>query len=158
VAPLAATALVSQLPASCPRFAQIGFSIRLLLTTLPSLGEPISTFPFRWSANCVAVRVEHADADLQGPDAPESLVRSAVTAFGYVDILIVNHAYSTLGSLEELTAEEIDRHLHVNVRVSLLLTKAFGVQHDKHPGGRIVLRTSGQHLGPMPGELAYVAS
>src|SRR6266446_1847159 len=52
------------------------------------------------------VWVEHADADLHGPDAPESLVRSAVTAFGHVDILIVNHAYSTLGSLEELTAEE----------------------------------------------------
>jgi 3-oxoacyl-[acyl-carrier protein] reductase len=104
------------------------------------------------------VRVEHADADLQGPDAPESLVRSAVTAFGHVDILIVNHAYSTLGSLEELTAEEIDRHLHVNVRASLLLTKAFAGQHDKRPGGRIVLLTSGQHLGPMPGELAYVAS
>ncbi len=41
------------------------------------------------------VRVEHIDADLQGPDAPESLVRSAVGAFGHLDMLIVNHAYST---------------------------------------------------------------
>jgi len=104
------------------------------------------------------VRVEHADADLEGRDAPESLVRSAAMAFGHVDILVINHAYSTVGRLEELTAEKIDRHLQVNVRASLLLTKAFAAQHDGRPGGRIVLLTSGQHLAPMQGELAYVAS
>lgn len=104
------------------------------------------------------VRAEHADVDLQSADAPESLVRSAVRAFGHVDIMVVNHAYSTLGSLEELSAEEIERHLTVNVRASLLLAKAFAAQHDGRPGGRIVLLTSGQHCAPMPGELAYVAS
>lgn len=31
-------------------------------------------------------------------------------------------------------------------------------QHDGRPGGRVILLTSGQHLNPMPGELAYVAS
>jgi 3-oxoacyl-[acyl-carrier protein] reductase len=104
------------------------------------------------------VRVDHMDSDLQDPDAPESLVRSAVRAFGHIDILVANHAYCTSGRLEELKAEEIDRHLHVNVRASLLLAKCFAAQHDGRPGGRIVLLTSGQHLGPMPGELAYIAS
>jgi 3-oxoacyl-[acyl-carrier protein] reductase len=104
------------------------------------------------------VRVEHADVDLRGAEASESLVRSAVSAFGHVDIMVVNHAYGTLGRLEELSAEEIDRHLTVNVRASLLLAKAFVAQHDGRPGGRIVLLTSGQHRAPMPGELAYVAS
>jgi len=104
------------------------------------------------------VRVEHEDADLIISDAPESLVHSAAAAFGHIDILVVNHAYSTLGCLEDLTSEEIDRHLHANVRATLLLVKAFAAQHDGRPGGRIVLLTSGQHLGPMPGELAYVAS
>ena len=104
------------------------------------------------------VRVEHEDADFQVSDAPESLVRSAAVAFGHIDILVVNHAYSTLGSLEDLTSAEIDRHLHANVRATLLLTKVFAAQHDGRRGGRIVLLTSGQHRGPMPGELAYVAS
>jgi 3-oxoacyl-[acyl-carrier protein] reductase len=31
-------------------------------------------------------------------------------------------------------------------------------QHDGRPGGRVVLFTSGQHLGPMPGELPYAIS
>ena len=53
-------------------------------------------------------QVEQVDAELEAPDAPESLVRSATTAFGHIDILIVNHAYATLGCLEELTADQID--------------------------------------------------
>ena len=40
----------------------------------------------------------------------------------------------------------------------LLLVQAFAAHHDGRPGGRVVLFTSGQHLGPMPGELAYAAS
>ena len=103
-------------------------------------------------------RVEHVDTDLEPPNAPESLVRSATTAFGHIDILIVNHAHAALGCLEEVTADQIDRHLHVNVRASLLLAKAFAAQHDGRPGGRIVLLTSGQHIAPMPSELAYAAS
>lgn len=103
-------------------------------------------------------RVEFLEADFMDPESPLRVMRAAVQAFGHVDILIVNHAYSTNGWLEELTAEHIDMHLLVNVRASLLLIKAFSVQHDGRPGGRVILLTSGQHLGPMPGELAYIAS
>jgi len=46
----------------------------------------------------------------------------------------------------------------VNVRGSLLLAQAFAAQHDGRIGGRVMLMTSGQHLHPMPGELAYIAS
>ena len=104
-------------------------------------------------------RVEHIEADFEQPDAAEQVVRAAVDAFGHVDILVANHAYSTNGALEDLTAESIDKHLTVNVRGSLLLVKEFAARHDDtRPGGRVILLTSGQHLGPMPGELAYIAS
>ena len=49
-------------------------------------------------------------------------------------------------------------HLLVNVRGSLLLVKEFAAQHDGRPGGRVVLMTSGQHLGPMSREVAYAVS
>jgi 3-oxoacyl-[acyl-carrier protein] reductase len=103
-------------------------------------------------------RVEPVEADFADPAAPERVVADAQRAHGRVDILVVNHAHSTPCKLEELVASEIDRHLHVNVRAALLLVRAFAAQHDGRPGGRIVLLSSGQHLGPMPGELAYVAS
>jgi len=63
-----------------------------------------------------------------------------------------------MGTLEELTAEDIDLHYQVNVRGSLLLVKAFAAQHDGRSGGRVVLLTSDQHRNPMPGEVAYIAS
>lgn len=104
-------------------------------------------------------RVEHFAANFREPDAPERVMQAAQDAFGHVDILIANHAYSTLGALEDLTVDEIDAHLEVNVRGTLLLIKAWAARHDDNrPGGRVVLMTSGQHLGPMPGELAYIAS
>ena len=44
------------------------------------------------------------------------------------------------------------------MRATLPLIKHFAAQHDGRVGGRVVMLTSGQHRGPMPGELAYVAS
>ena len=104
------------------------------------------------------VKVEQKEADFADPDAPHAILAAAVQAFGHVGILVANHAYSTLGSLEELTAAQIDAHLQINVRGSLLLTQAFAAQHDGRAGGRAVLMTSGQHLTSMAGELAYAAS
>src|SRR5690242_1408248 len=94
-------------------------------------------------------RVEHVEADFADADAPERVVSAAARAFGHIDILVANHAYSRPGALEQLSANEIDAHLQINVRASLLLIKAFAAQHDGRPGGRVVLLTSGQHLGPM---------
>ena len=102
--------------------------------------------------------VEHVAADFEDPEAPAAVIAAAQAALGHVDILVVNHTLSRLGALEELTAQELDAHLHVNVRASLLLVKEFAVQHDGHPSGRVVLMTSGQHLGPLNSELAYAAS
>jgi 3-oxoacyl-[acyl-carrier protein] reductase len=103
-------------------------------------------------------QISHAEGDFSDPSVPTQLMTTAVQTFGHVDILVANHTYSTMGSLAELTAAQIDRHLHINVRGTLLLTQAFAAQHYKSAGGRVILLTSGQHLNPMPAELAYVAS
>lgn len=104
------------------------------------------------------VRVEHAVADLADPNAPRQLVEQAVAAFGHVDVLVANHARSSACALEELTAEEIDLTYAVNTRATMLLVKEFARQHRPERPGRVVFMTSGQHRGPMPGELPYVAS
>ena len=96
--------------------------------------------------------------DFQDPEAPDRVMAAAVEAFGHVDILVCNHARSSAGGLGELTAAELDATLAVNTRAVLLLVQAFAARHDGRPGGRVVLFSSGQHLGPMPGELAYAAS
>jgi 3-oxoacyl-[acyl-carrier protein] reductase len=83
---------------------------------------------------------------------------AAVEAFGHVDVLVCNHARSSDGGLGQLTAAELDACFAVNTRAVLLLVQAFAAQHAGRPGGRVVLFTSGQQLGPMPGELAYATS
>ncbi len=99
----------------------------------------------------------HIAADFTDPEAPERVVAAAADQLGHLDVLVVNHARSFRQGLGELTAEEIDTSLAINVRASLLLIQAFHARHDGRRGGRIVLMTSGQHRGPMPGELPYIA-
>lgn len=104
-------------------------------------------------------RVGHLAADLGDPDAPAAVLDAARERFGPVDVLIANHARSSKQSLEQLTADELDRTWAVNARGSLLLVQAFAAQHDDaSEGGRVVLLTSGQHLAPMSGELPYAVS
>jgi len=99
------------------------------------------------------------EADFADPKAPHRVTAAAVEALGPLDILVANHARSGHGRLDELTAEEIDAFLHENVRASLLLVREFAAQHDdSREGGRVVLLTSGQHLAPMAGEVAYAVS
>ena len=102
------------------------------------------------------VRVEHLAADLADPHAPAQLLAAAENAFGRVDVLVANHARSSVATLEELTAAELDFSYAVNTRATMLLVKEFAA---RCPGpGRVVLMTSGQHRGPMPSELPYIAS
>ncbi|MDA0162953.1 SDR family oxidoreductase [Solirubrobacter ginsenosidimutans] len=97
--------------------------------------------------------------DLAVPGAPAGLMEVAVEALGHVDILICNHASSGPdGDLSAVTDEMLDHHYAVNTRASLMLVQAFAAQHDGRPGGRVVLMTSGQNLGPMRGQIAYATS
>lgn len=138
----------------------------LLLTGLPSYddaqpygGDPGGVTELLTELRRAGARVQHLAADLRDPSTPRRLVTTAVNAYGGLDTLVANHAHSTPTALETLTAEEVDAHLLVNVRATLLLVQAFAKVRDESRGsGRVVLFSSGQSLGPMPGELAYAAS
>jgi 3-oxoacyl-[acyl-carrier protein] reductase len=104
-------------------------------------------------------RVGHCALDFVDPDAPAAAVRAAIDRFGALDIVVANHARSSNGTLEDVTAAELDATWAVNARASLLLVQAFAAAHDDaRPGGRVVLFTSGQHLGPMARVLPYAVS
>ncbi|MBO2463293.1 SDR family oxidoreductase [Actinomadura violacea] len=107
----------------------------------------------------VGPRLVHVAADFAEADAPGFVVRRAVEVFGAVDVVVANHARSAEQTLGEVTADELDRCWAVNARASVLLAQAFAEVHDDaRPGGRIVLFTSGQHLGPMGREIPYAVS
>ncbi len=107
----------------------------------------------------VSDRLRHIDSDLADPDAPRRVIARAIEAFGVVDALVVNHAHGSEQAIETVTVEELDKAWVVNARAAILLVQAFVAgRDDDRPNGRVVLLTSGQHRGPMPGELPYVLS
>ncbi|SER40984.1 SDR family oxidoreductase [Actinokineospora terrae] len=121
--------------------------------------QPWGADPDGPAALAAEVGAAHLGLDLVAPGAPEHLLATAAATAGHVDILVCNHARSGGdGPLGTLDAAMLDAHWAVNTRSTLLLVQAFAAQHDGRPGGRVVLMTSGQDLGPMTGEIAYAAS
>ena len=107
----------------------------------------------------ISSEVAGAEVDLADPMAPSDLVAKVIDRFGALDILVCNHARSSDEDLMHVTAHELDMSFAVNTRATILLTQAFArLRTSGRKGGRVILFTSGQHLGAMPGELGYVAS
>ncbi len=101
----------------------------------------------------------HVSTDLAAPEAPAALVTAAREAVGPLTTLVVDHARSATGRLEDVTAAELDLSFAVNARAAVLLVQAFAAQYEPSAGpGSVVLFTSGQHRGPMAGEIPYALS
>ena len=97
-------------------------------------------------------------ADLADPAAPAALLDAVAGALGPVTALVNNAAVSERDGFERLDAATLDRHHAVNVRATALLSCGVARRLQGRTPGRIVSLTSGQALGPMPGELAYTAT
>ncbi|HEY3715875.1 MAG TPA: SDR family oxidoreductase [Jatrophihabitantaceae bacterium] len=111
-----------------------------------------------WGADDADAPVLHyASVDLADADAPARLITQACDRIGGLDVLLAVHARTSGQSLAALTAEELDRTFAVNARATLLLIKEFAARFaGEH--GRVITFSSGQHRGPMPDELPYIAS
>jgi NAD(P)-dependent dehydrogenase (short-subunit alcohol dehydrogenase family) len=83
------------------------------------------------AARCVAL-------DTTDDDAPGRLVGAAVEAFGGLDILVNNAGIAIAGQFEELTDEQFDRIMAVNVRSYFRIARAAVPEIRKRGGGRII--------------------
>lgn len=96
--------------------------------------------------------------DLNETAALSRLLDAVERSMGPVQVLVNNAAHSQLDGYAALDAATLDQHYAVNTRATALLTAEVARRYPGGPGGRVINLTSGQSLGPMPGELAYVAS
>lgn len=103
------------------------------------------------------IRAGGMEIDLSLPESPGKLLDAAVERLGPPSILVNNAAHSERDGYEDLDAATLDAHYAVNLRATALLSVLFARRFDGEHG-RIVNLTSGQSLGPMPGELAYAAT
>lgn len=105
-----------------------------------------------------SVQCEAIACDLSESGSSARLMEDAWNQTGGIDILVNNAAYSTHDAWDTLTEESLDRHYAVNLRGTAMLTVEFARWFTKGAGGRVINFSSGQHLGPMPNELAYASS
>jgi 3-oxoacyl-[acyl-carrier protein] reductase len=106
------------------------------------------------------VKVRRMEIDLAHPDSAAQVLDAAQEWLGLPDVLVNNAAHSTHDGFELLDAGKLDAHYAVNMRAAFLLAAEFA-RRAKALGrlsGHIINMSSGQDWGPMPGELAYVAT
>lgn len=96
-------------------------------------------------------------ADISEPGAVETLLHSAKSRFGHVDILINNAATTgRRGRLSEMEAQDFDQVFALNVRPVFLAMKAASSLLSE--GGRIVSISSSTTVHPQPDLGIYTAS
>ena len=86
-------------------------------------------------------------ADVADARAVEGMVRSAEAELGPVDVLVNNAGVAIPGDLDELTEEEFDRTLAVNLKGAFLCTRAVLPGMRARRWGRVVNISSGAARG-----------
>ena len=119
--------------------------------------EPTEAEAVLAEVRAMGVRAAGMEVDLADVAAPARLFDVVEEQLGVVTILVNNATHSVNVEIDELTADSLDQHYAVNVRGMALLCAEF-VRRFRGEDGRIINITSGQGIGPMPGELPYVAT
>jgi 3-oxoacyl-[acyl-carrier protein] reductase len=89
-------------------------------------------------------------ADIGDPDAPERLVGVAVDQFGGLDIVVANAGGPPPARSLEVTEEQLDAALNLNLRSAIRLVRAAVPILRDRDGGRICCITSYSVVQPVP--------
>jgi 3-oxoacyl-[acyl-carrier protein] reductase len=144
--------------------ATIADRLHRLGAAVVATGWPAHDDEMPWgSANLGDLPFEVGRHDLEDPSTPARVVDAVVASHGRLDIVVAVHARSSTQAFADVDAAELDRCWAANVRSIVLLAQRFAAVHapappDRPPTGRMLWFTSGQHLAPMDGEIAYAVS
>jgi len=106
----------------------------------------------RAGRKAIAIQADATDAD-----AVEAAVEKTVATFGRLDVLVNNAGTAIPKRFEETTLDELDRLIDVNVRGTLVATRA-ALQHMKNGGRIIMIGSSVGERVMVPGLVPYSAT
>ncbi|MFJ3366857.1 SDR family NAD(P)-dependent oxidoreductase [Pseudomonas sp. NPDC086251] len=103
-------------------------------------------------------RVYFVEADLASTDAPGLIAQVAQKQLGGVDVLVNNAGFMFEKSIDDMTEQDWDRMMAVNLRAPAFLCKALVPQMRLRGAGSIINIGSIEGIGSNPEHAAYCAS
>jgi len=105
-----------------------------------------------------AARTLGVVCDVTNEGQVKAAVADAIARFGRLDVVVNNAGYGSMGSIEEVPAEEVQRQFDVNVFGPLHVLRAVLPQLRKQRAGHVLNITSIGGLKTFPGVGIYNAS
>lgn len=96
--------------------------------------------------------------DLADREAPYAIARAVEETFGGADILVNNAGFMFEQSLDDMTEDDWDRMMTVNMRAPVFIAKALLPQMRRRGGGSIINLGSIEGIGANPWHAAYCGS
>jgi NAD(P)-dependent dehydrogenase (short-subunit alcohol dehydrogenase family) len=97
-------------------------------------------------------------ADVTNEQQIKEAVQTAINVFGRIDVVVNNAGYGSMGSIEEISAEEVQRQFDVNVFGPLHVLRAVLPHLRQQKSGHVLNITSVGGLKTFPGVGVYNAS
>jgi 3-oxoacyl-[acyl-carrier protein] reductase len=134
------------------RLARDGAAVAFTYVSSASKAEEIVATITAAGGKALAIRADSADAA-----SLQHAIRQTVTTFGRLDILINNAGVLVWGNIEELTLDDLDRTLAVNIRSVFVACQE--AAHHMGKGGRIInIGSTNADRIPMAGGSVYAMS
>ncbi len=83
-------------------------------------------------------RAAIVQGDLADPEAPARIVRQAAESLGPLDVLINNASRFEPDTLQDMTLQDWEAHMSVNLRAPIFLAQAFARHRRPHRQGNII--------------------
>src|SRR5512134_1391632 len=106
--------------------------------------------------NRVAVRYD--DADMSKPAAIEAMVKTAISEFGAVDVLVNNAGIQHVAPIDEFPVEKWDAIMAINLSAAFHTIRHALPKMKSRKWGRIINIASAHALAASPYKSAYVAA
>ncbi|KAF2395213.1 SDR family NAD(P)-dependent oxidoreductase [Pseudomonas frederiksbergensis] len=103
-------------------------------------------------------RVHFVEADLASVESPGLIAQVAQEQLGGVDVLVNNAGFMFEKTIDDMTEQDWDRMMAVNLRAPAFLCKALVPQMRRRGAGSIINIGSIEGIGSNPEHAAYCAS
>jgi gluconate 5-dehydrogenase len=104
------------------------------------------------------IRATSFSADITNPQQTENMSTAAINAFGKIDILINSAGINIRGPIDEITPEEFNKVMEVNVNGTWLCCKAVTPYMKKNSSGSIINLASTLGLVGLSNRTPYASS